>query len=608
MSFLGDVGREQDFDPFVVFRKGLGFIPRILRGQSALPRAMAAHAKLEEAVTFRDGAISRIHKERILLSIASDRRDNYFVALDSNVLSSLGVPRVQIDGLLNDFRPASLSAPDHALLDFCLKLSRNAPSVRYQDIEALRAQGFTDEAILEAVVVTALALYRSTLSAALAPEPDFKPPNLPPNKDQTASEARPGAAWGGSQLSAEKKRPYLPAPYLSPNTFAPFAVVQKSHGFIPNFFRAQTLRPDLLQAELESVGSLLLPEDFLTRVQKESILLTVSAANLNSYCVAVHCNLLRGLGLSAEEADQIAVDHHLSNLSKADIALLDFAVKLGTRFSEFSQEDVAELRTLGFGQEQILETIVVTALNNFSNTLQMGLGIEPDFAPPSVFEKNKVNPPSAPHTPIPREGLVQVFETLQDVDSEPVAQAQGGNLQAFEELVRRNTQVIYRALIAILGDPADAQDAMQDTLLSAFKHIGGFQGRSKFSTWLVSIARNAALQRLRGRRNMESLDQNDSQEDPDFRPRQIVAWQENPEQNHSKSEIQQLIERGLLQLPAKYRIIVMLRDIEQLSTDEVAHQLGLTVPAVKTRLLRGRLMLREWLAPHLTTSAKGAAR
>jgi RNA polymerase sigma-70 factor (ECF subfamily) len=148
---------------------------------------------------------------------------------------------------------------------------------------------------------------------------------------------------------------------------------------------------------------------------------------------------------------------------------------------------------------------------------------------------------------------------------------------------------------------------MQDTLLSAFKHIGGFQGRSKFSTWLVSIARNAALQRLRGRRNTESLDQSDCQEDRDFRPRQIAAWQENPEQNHSKSEIRQLVERGLLQLPAKYRVIVMLRDIEQLSTDEVARQLGLTVPAVKTRLLRGRLMLREWLSPHLTTSAKGAA-
>ena len=329
------------------FGEGFGFVPHILRAQSALPRAMAAHAKLEEAVTFRDGAISRIHKERILLAIAADRRDNYCVALDSGVLSSLGVPQVQIDDLLNDFRRASLSAPDLALLEFCRRLSRNASSVRYRDIEALRAQGFSDEAILEAVVVTALALYRGTLSVALGPEPDFRTSNLPPKKDQAASEARLGAASSDSQPKAEKKRPYLPAPYLSPNTFAPFAVVQKSHGFIPNFFRAQTLRPDLLQAELEAVGAVLLPEDFLTRVQKESILLTVSAANLNSYCVAVHCNLLRGLGLSAEEADQIAVDHHLSNLSKADIALLDFAVKLGTRFSEFSHEDAAKLRTSG---------------------------------------------------------------------------------------------------------------------------------------------------------------------------------------------------------------------------------------------------------------------
>jgi RNA polymerase sigma-70 factor (ECF subfamily) len=608
MSLLSDVGREQDLDPFVAFRKSFGFMPRILRAQSALPRAMAAHAKLEEAVAFRDGAISRIHKEHILLSIAADRRDNYCVALDGGVLSSLGVPIVQIDDLLNDFRQASLSAPDLALLEFCLKLSRNASSVRYKDIEVLRTQGFSDEAILEAVIVTALALYRGTLSVALAPEPDFKPRNLPPKKDQEASEARLGAASSDTQPKAEKKRPYLPAPYLSPNTFAPFAVVQKSHGFIPNFFRAQTLRPDLLQAELEAVGAVLLPEDFLTRVQKESILLAVSAANLNSYCVAVHCNLLRGLGLSAEEADQIAVDHHLSNLSQADVALLDFAVKLGTRFSEFSREDAAKLRTWGFGQEQILEAIVVTALNNFSNTLQMGLGIEPDFAPPSVFEKNIVNLSRARPTLMPREDVVHLVETLQDADSELVAQAQGGALEAFEELARRHTQLIYRTLIAILGDPADAQDAMQDTLLSAFKHIGGFQGRSKFSTWLVSIARNAALQRLRDRRKIESLDQNQTEEDGDFRPRQVRAWQANPEQSHSKAEIRELVEKGLLQIPAKYRLVVVLRDIEQLSSEEVARQLGLTVPAVKTRLLRGRLMLREWLSPHLAESSKGAAR
>jgi RNA polymerase sigma-70 factor, ECF subfamily len=597
---------EQESDPFVVFRQAFGFIPNLLRAQTALPRVVAAQAKLEEAVCLRDGAISRVQKERILFCIAADRRDNYWVALDIDQLTSLGVPESQIDNLLNDYEHADLLASDLALLEFCIRLSRDSTSVDFECVEALRAQGFGDEAILEAVVLTALAVYRCTLSVALRPEPDFKPRKLPAKILRGMGAATILTLGTDTRRKAARKGPYVAAPYLSPNTFKHFAVILESHGFIPNFFRAQTLRPDLLQAELEAVGSILLPEDVLTRVQKESILLAVSAANLNSYCVAVHCNILRGLGLSAEEADQIAVDYRLANLSKADVALLDFAIKLGTRFSEYSPED-AKLASFGFTREQILEGAVVTALNNFANTLQMGLGIEPDFAPPPNFEKNKVDR-SVTATPLmPQQGVVHVVETSQDADAELVARAQCGKLDAFEELARRHTQLIYRALIAILGDAADAQDAMQDTFLSAFKHIGNFQGRSKFSTWLVSIARNAALQRLRGRRNMESIDNTDTEEERGFRPRQIAAWQENPEQSHSRTEVRRLVEEGLLQLPAKYRVIVVLRDIEQLSTDEVARQLGLTVPAVKTRLLRGRLMLREWLSPHLATSRKGAA-
>ena len=95
------------------------------------------------------------------------------------------------------------------------------------------------------------------------------------------------------------------------------------------------MRPDLLAAGLELVGSVLLPEDILTRSQKETILLAVSAANLNSYCVAIHCNLLRGLGMSTDEGDQIALDHHRSSLPDAHKALLDFAIKLGSHFSDF---------------------------------------------------------------------------------------------------------------------------------------------------------------------------------------------------------------------------------------------------------------------------------
>jgi len=604
MSFGREARLELESDSVVVFREAFGSIPNLLRAQSALPRVIAAHAKLEEAVSLRDGAISRIHKERILLSIAADRRDNYWIALDTHVLTSLGVPENHIDNLLNDYEHADLLASDLALLEFCLKLSRDTSSVGLEDVEALRARGFGDEAILEAVVLTALAIYRCTLSVALGSEPDFKPRNSPTKTLRGA--AAPPTVVSNTRHKSGRRGPYVPAPYLSPATFKPFAVIQKTHGFIPNFFRAQTLRPDLLRAELEAVGSILLPEDVLTRAQKESILLAVSAANLNSYCVAVHCNMLRGLGLSVDDADQIAVDYRLSQLSEADVALLDFAVKLGTRFSEYSPEDAAKLTSFGFTREQILEGAVVTALNNFANTLQMGLGIEPDFEPPSIFEKHKVNPSGGTTTLMRREAVVQVVETSQDADAELVAQAQCGTLAAFEELVRRHSRLIYRALIAILGDAADAQDAMQDTLLSAFKHIAGFQGRSKFSTWLVSIARNAALERLRGRRNTESLDQSDTEEDCKFRPRQIAAWQENPEQSHSRTEIRQLVEKGLLQLPAKYRVIVMLRDVEQLSTDDVARQLGLSVPAVKTRLLRGRLMLREWLSPYLAASCRGA--
>jgi uncharacterized peroxidase-related enzyme len=389
----------------------------------------------------------------------------------------------------------------------------------------------------------------------LGPEADFGPRKLASTRIAPPRDVALHIPLPGIHEAARNKGPYVPAPYLSSKTFGPFAIVQKSHGFIPNFFRAQTLRPDLLEAELEAVDRILLPEDVLTRVQKECILLAVSAANLNSYCVAMHCNLLRGLGMPSEEGDQIAVDHHESNLSESDRALLDFAVKLGTRVSEFSRKDVVKLQTLGFTEEQILECEVVTALNNFANTLQMGLGIEPDFEPPPDFE-NKVHLSGGAQTPIQAGGVVHLVDTLQDTEAGLVAQAQSGKLEAFEELARHHGQLI---------------------------------------------------QRLRRGKHFESLDEAVCNEERDFRPRQVRAWQDNPEELYSKSEMRQLVERGILALPANYRVVVMLRDIQQLSTDEVGRQLGLSVPAVKTRLLRGRLMLREWLSPHFANRLKGIA-
>jgi RNA polymerase sigma-70 factor, ECF subfamily len=200
-------------------------------------------------------------------------------------------------------------------------------------------------------------------------------------------------------------------------------------------------------------------------------------------------------------------------------------------------------------------------------------------------------------------GTKDPLKLAEDPDADFIASAQNGDLAAFEELVRRHSQLIYRALVAILGDRDGAQDAMQDAFLSAFRHMAGFQGRSKFSTWLVSIARNAALQRLRHRQDVESLDGFELGEEHGFRPRQVRAWQDNPEQLYSRAEIRQILERGILKLSSKYRLVVMLRDVEQLSTDDVARKLGISIPAVKTRLLRGRLMLREWLSPYFAGDA-----
>ncbi len=139
---------------------------------------------------------------------------------------------------------------------------------------------------------------------------------------------------------------------------------------------------------------------------------------------------------------------------------------------------------------------------------------------------------------------------------------------------------------------------MQDTFLKAFQHLAGFEGRSKFSTWLLSITTNTAIQRLRERRPMESLDETSNEES--FRPRQFQAWTDDPERLCSRAEMRSLVENGVMSLPAKYRVVLILLDLEQLSLEEAAAILGLGIPAIKARRLRGRLMLREALAPHFS--------
>lgn len=206
------------------------------------------------------------------------------------------------------------------------------------------------------------------------------------------------------------------------------------------------------------------------------------------------------------------------------------------------------------------------------------------------------------------EAVLQPADADHEGDGTLVERARAGDRDAFEILVRRHHRRIYRTLLGITGNKEDAEDLTQMTFLKAFEHLGSFEGSARFSTWLTRIAINEGLQRLRRRRPMESLDDAGDEEDQEFRPRQIRAWTESPEQALSRSEIRSVVEQELMHLPEKYRLVVMLRDLEELSTEETAQALGLGIAVVKTRLLRGRLMLRERLAPRFSATGEAARR
>ncbi len=113
--------------------------------------------------------------------------------------------------------------------------------------------------------------------------------------------------------------------------FAPFAAFREHFGFVPNLFRAQTLLPRAIEAEAGIAATVLLKQAALSRTQKEYILLKVAAAHRNTYCVTAHHHMLRSLGASEDQLNQVLTDHHRANISAADSALLDFALKLGQR-------------------------------------------------------------------------------------------------------------------------------------------------------------------------------------------------------------------------------------------------------------------------------------
>jgi len=177
-----------------------------------------------------------------------------------------------------------------------------------------------------------------------------------------------------------------------------------------------------------------------------------------------------------------------------------------------------------------------------------------------------------------------------------VTQAREGDAPAFAELVRRYEGKIFRLAQHVTQNREDAEDVLQETFMKAYEHLDQFKGDSKFYTWIVRIAVNQALMKLRRRKTDKSVsldEQIDTGEDTVVR--EIAAWDEDPEQRFSREELGGILDTAIQALEPPYRSVFVLRDIDELSTEETAEALGLSIPAVKSRLLRARLQLREKL-------------
>jgi len=187
-----------------------------------------------------------------------------------------------------------------------------------------------------------------------------------------------------------------------------------------------------------------------------------------------------------------------------------------------------------------------------------------------------------------------------------VERARNGDVSAFEQLVRQYDRQIFRVAQHITQNREDAEDITQDAFLKAYQKLDQFQGNSKFSTWLVRIAVNEALMKLRRRRpeRTVSLDE-DVKTEEDSVPREIADWSPNPEQLYKQAELKDILTRTIQGLPPSFRTVFVLRDVEGLSTEETAEALGLSIPAVKSRLLRARLQLRERLSRYFKKRESG---
>jgi RNA polymerase sigma-70 factor (ECF subfamily) len=186
-------------------------------------------------------------------------------------------------------------------------------------------------------------------------------------------------------------------------------------------------------------------------------------------------------------------------------------------------------------------------------------------------------------------------------EKELIARVIAGETDLFHELIRPYERMVYLSLLTMLRNEQEAEDAAQEVMVNAFRHLKGFRGDAKFSTWLVTIAMNEGRQRLRKAKGvqLESLDEEKEDREGDFTPAVLTDWREIPSEALEKKEMRHKLREAVKQLPPIYREVLVLRDLEELNQEETASALGISITLVKVRLHRARMMLQKLVAPYL---------
>jgi RNA polymerase sigma-70 factor (ECF subfamily) len=184
-------------------------------------------------------------------------------------------------------------------------------------------------------------------------------------------------------------------------------------------------------------------------------------------------------------------------------------------------------------------------------------------------------------------------------ERELIERVLAGEKDLFYELIRPCERGVFLAAASILGNDADAEDAAQEAFLKAYRNLDRFRQESKFSTWLIQIAINNARMKLRKDRRYlyASIDAGEETTEGDYIPTDLADWRKIPSEALEQSELREALNKALNSLPEKYRIVIILRDVQQMSIAETAKALGISEENVKTRTSRARLQMRDRLAP-----------